>query len=159
MEKILNSINNYFYKFYESGSYSINTNTITVKGKYIIGQYVRIESSTLNDGIYKVAFVDGQNITLESLTMQEEEFEGVISSLAIPSGLIELKAKIEVYESENKPSAIVSESFGNYSYSLALIFLRAITFLPICTINGCSSNSVVANAYVYFLGSIYVVRS
>ena len=88
-------------------------------GSLIIGQYVRIEGSTLNDGIYKVAFVDGQNITLESLTMQDEEFEGIISSLAIPSGLIELKAKIEVYESENKPSAIVSESFGNYSYSLA----------------------------------------
>ena len=119
MEKILNSINNYFYKFYESGSYSINTNTITVKGKYIIGQYVRIEGSTLNDGVYKVAFVDGQNITLESLTMQDEEFEGIISSLAIPSDLISLKAKIETYESENKPSAIVSESFGNYSYSLA----------------------------------------
>ena len=51
--------------------------------------------------------------------MQDEEFEGIISSLAIPNDLISLKAKIEVYESENKPSAIVSESFGNYSYSLA----------------------------------------
>lgn len=119
MQKILDSINNYFYKFYESGNYSINTNTIKVKGKYIIGQYVRIEGSTLNDGVYKVIFVDGQNITLESLTMRDEEFEGIISSLAIPSDLISLKAKIETYESENKPSAIVSESFGNYSYSLA----------------------------------------
>lgn len=119
MEKILSEINNYFYKFYETGEYEIKNNTIVVKGDYLEGQYIRIEGSTLNDGIYKIKTVADKTLTIETQTLIDERFEGVISSLAIPKQLIKLLPKIEKYETENKISPITSESFGVYSYTLA----------------------------------------
>ncbi len=119
MEKILKQVKNYFYKFYEMGNFSIEQNKIKIKGKYLTGQYIRIENSSMNDGVYKVAYAKDGEITLQGFDLIDEEFEGVISSLAIPKQLINLLPKIEKYEEENKQSPIVSESFGTYSYTLA----------------------------------------
>ena len=66
--------------------------------------------------------MDHRYISICGMTEKEllTNFKEGIKELAEANGdLISLKAKIETYESENKPSAIVSESFGNYSYSLA----------------------------------------
>ncbi len=119
MERILKQINNYFYKFYEMGNFSIDHNRILVKGNYVQGQYIRIENSLMNDGVYRVAYAKDGEIRLEGFDLIDEEFEGVISSLAIPKQLINLLPKIEKYEEENKQSPIISESFGTYSYTLA----------------------------------------
>lgn len=117
MEDLLLTCNNFFYRFKEFGEYSIKNNKIQVRGKYIAGQYIRIIGSFLNDGVFKVKSVIGNEIELEN--MNDEEFEGYICSLAIPNSFIELNQKIKEYKSKEKNNGIVSESFGNYSYSKA----------------------------------------
>lgn len=117
MNKILKYLNNYFYVFCESGDYEIKDNKISVRGKYIKGQYIRIEDSILNDNVYKVVNVLGNEIELENV--QNEAFNGTISSLAIPKDLIDLESKVNEFELNNKPSNLSAESFGSYSYSIA----------------------------------------
>jgi len=113
---ILSKINNYFYKFYEVGEYEIIDSTLQVKGEYFKGQYIRIEGSTLNDGVHLVTKVDNDIITVSDLTT--EGFEGTISSLAIPKDVLSVIPRLEQFNNDNKPSNIVSESFGTYSYSM-----------------------------------------
>ena len=118
MEKILKVINNFFYRFYESGYYGIETNSIEVKGRYVKGQYIRIIGSMLNDGVYKVDSVIDNMIMLDA-ELLDEVFKGNICSLAIPKDLIDLEVKVSEFNAKNKPSAITSESFQGYSYSKA----------------------------------------
>ena len=74
------------------------------------GQYVLIEGSALNDGVYKAP--------LENLT--DEKFNGRIVALAVPGEFLELVEEIKAYNEKSKESGIYqSESFGGYSYSKA----------------------------------------
>lgn len=118
MEKILKYLNNYFFRFKEVGKFEITDNKITgLKGRYLNGQYLLIEGSILNDGVVKVESVVGDEITLEKTF--NEEFKGVIYSLAIPQALINLVDEINTWKADNKKTDIISESFEGYSYSRA----------------------------------------
>lgn len=117
MQKILDYLHNYFYTFGEKGLFNIVDNQITVKGKYIQGQYIKLEGSIMNDSVYKVISYSENKITVEGAI--NEEFKGIIYSLAVPKELIELETKIKEYEANKTKSDIISESFGNYSYSRA----------------------------------------
>lgn len=117
LEEILKIINNYFYATGEKGSYNIQDNKLTVKRKYIQGQYIKIEGSIMNNGVHKVLEVSDNQITLEEAI--NEEFEGVIYGLAIPKDIIRLEPKIKEFESKVKNSVYVSESVGGYSYTKA----------------------------------------
>ena len=115
MDKILAYLKNYFYRFGENGTYTIEDNSITVRGKYVEGQYIRLTGSVLNDGVYKVINIEDNVITLDGAV--NEVFEGVIYSLVIPKEIIELEKKIKKYEEDNPQGGYISESFGNYSYN------------------------------------------
>ena len=118
MEEVLRYLNNYFFRFKEVGNFTIENNKIIgLKAKYIKGQYLLIEGSTMNDGVVKVETVIGNEITLEKSF--NEEFKGVIYSLAIPQSLKELAENIDIWKSENKKTNLISESFEGYSYSRA----------------------------------------
>lgn len=119
MEEILRTLNNYFYKFKEVGEFTISNNSIVVKAPYFEGQYIKLQGSTLNDGVHKVKSVDGRgNITIEGLV--NEKFKGVIYSLAIPKTLIDLEPQIKAFREKNVPSVFTSESIpGGYSYTKA----------------------------------------
>lgn len=118
MEEVLRYLNNYFFKFKEVGNFTIQNNKIIgLKGKYIKGQYLLIEGSVLNDGVVKVETVVGNEITLEKSF--NEEFKGVIYSLAIPQAVISLVDEINLWKADNKKTDIISESFEGYSYSRA----------------------------------------
>lgn len=118
MEEILRYLNNYFFRFKEVGKFTIKDNKIIgLKGEYIKGQYLLIEGSIMNDGVVKVISVVDGDITLEKSF--NEEFKGIIYSLAIPKSLISLVDEINLWKSENKKTNIVSESFEGYSYSRA----------------------------------------
>ena len=118
MEEILRYLNNYFFRFKEVGKFTIQDNKIIgLKGEYLKGRYLLIEGSVMNDGVVKVISVVDGEVTLEKPF--NEEFKGVIYSLAIPQSLISLVDEIDSWKEENKKTNIVSESFEGYSYSRA----------------------------------------
>ena len=125
MGNVMEYLHNYFYKFKERGNFAINFNTISIdgcydlQGKYVVGQYIRIKGSLVNDGVYKVIAVseDGlPGITVDGC-LSDEEFEGYICSLAVPKAFISLCNDIKEYEVKNPPKEFISESFGGYSYT------------------------------------------
>lgn len=117
MNDILDYINNYFAVTKEKATFNINNNSIIVKEKYLKGQYIKLEGSILNDGIYKVESVGVNTIGITGLI--DEEFEGFIYGLAIPKNIINIANKYEIQKEEASNSILESESFDNYSYSIA----------------------------------------
>lgn len=128
MEEILNYLNNYFY------SYALMTNvtfeedgssfTISkLERSFYKGQYIKIEETIINDGIFKIISIrdngDSITITTDSTEFTEGNFRCFILALAVPRPVIKLKEAIEEFKAKNKPSVYTSESFGNYSRSWA----------------------------------------
>lgn len=74
------------------------------------GQYVYIEGSTMNDGVYQYPLSG----------LSDETFRGVITILAPPKAFLALVADIEGYEANDaNKGPYQSESFGGYSYTRA----------------------------------------
>lgn len=71
------------------------------------GQYIRIEGSTLNDGVYQYPVAD----------LTDEEFKGTITVLAPPKSFLELVKEIETFQKKYEATPFASESFGGYSYT------------------------------------------
>ncbi|MGL5646712.1 MAG: hypothetical protein ACRDDY_02580 [Clostridium sp.] len=117
MERILNHINNHFYLFFENADFEITSGYILVKGKYIVGQYIKIKGSLLNDGVYKVDRIEENKVFINGLV--DESFNGTVFQLGIPRDLIKLEEEIKEFNTNNKPTNVTSESFGGYSYSKA----------------------------------------
>lgn len=100
-------------KYY--GSISIENGALVgFDDKLQTGQYFRIVNSVFNDGVYKYPATD----------LTDETFEdGSVWAMAIPKGLIDVVADIEVWQAKygGADSAAMSpfnsESFGGYSYS------------------------------------------
>lgn len=110
---------NYFYKFKENGAYEIKANKIIgVKGKYLVGQYIRVLNSVLNDGVYQIKSVQEDGIVL-STDLADEIFTGTICGLAVPKSFLNVIAKIEEYDKTHKSTDIISESVTGYSYTKA----------------------------------------
>lgn len=108
LTKLCNYINNFFERDVVTGRFTIEN--CAINAPFLAdGQYFRIYGSVQNDGIYQYPAYD----------LKDEEFDGMISGLAIPAEIVELAADIEAYEAspENAPKAYTSESFGGYSYS------------------------------------------
>lgn len=128
MEELLNYLNNYFYNYeligpvvFEDGNSSLTIPD--VNKEFYVGQYIKIENSKFNDGIFKVIDVNSNDnnytITTDSSDFIPGVFTCSILSLAIPRVIIKLKESIEDFKANNKPSVYTSESFGNYSRSWA----------------------------------------
>jgi hypothetical protein len=107
--EVMKYLHNFFAtKVCEKGTYTITDGVLDlpfVKD----GQYIYIEGSTMNDGVYKYP--------LSGLT--DEEFDGFITLLKPPKAFLDLVAEIEGYEADNVASPYQSESFGGYSYTRA----------------------------------------
>ena len=74
-------------------------------------QYFRIRGSVFNNGVHQYT---------PDLALTDEEFDGVISLMAIPKEVIDLAAEIDAWNQkygEAVLSPFTSESFGGYSYS------------------------------------------
>lgn len=110
---------NYFYKFKENGTYEIKANKIlNVKGTYLVGQYIRILNSVLNDGVYQIKKVDVDGIVL-STDLADEIFKGTICGLAVPNSFLNVVKKITEYDATHKSTDIISESVTGYSCTKA----------------------------------------
>jgi hypothetical protein len=120
-------LKNWFELDQISGEVTITYGTITVVSDNLIfngsaptilpGQYIHIEGSVFNNGVFKY----GE----ESLT--DETFNGTIWLMGVPQAIIDLDAEItewrQKYESVSSPamSPFNSESFKGYSYSKSTI--------------------------------------
>lgn len=128
MEEILNYLNNYFYSYalMTDVTFEEDGNSFTIskfKKNFYKGQYIKIEETTINDGIFKVISIrdngDSITITTDATEFAEGNFRCFILALAVPRPVIKLKEAIEEFKTKNKPSVYTSESFGSYSRSWA----------------------------------------
>ena len=105
--EVLDYLHNWFVKSRVDGEFTIEANVLTPCDA-LVGQYIRIEGSIFNDGVYKYG-VDS--------FVAEETFKGSVYLLAIPKDLENLVAEISTFVDEHEVSDIQSESFGGYSYT------------------------------------------
>lgn len=115
METTINAmcvnIKNYFAVAKYTERFVIENGNITLPFLHE-NQYFRICESVFNDGVHKYT---------DDMQLVDEEFDGIIYALAIPSEFLLLAEEIEAYNKTeaSKPSGYASESFGGYSYSKA----------------------------------------
>ena len=109
LEQVLDFIHNYFEKEIYTGKFKIESGSLTGVDFIRQNQYYKIKGSIFNDGIHQYG---------EPLT--DEEFDGIIWTMAVPSAIIALADDIKNYVDEYADklnSPYQSESFGGYSYS------------------------------------------
>lgn len=91
---------------------------IRLRGKYLSGQYILIKGSIMNDGVYKIESIEGNEYSITGLEI--EEFEGVVFGLGIPKDIENLYNDLLELEKTSKGAGLYeSESFNDYSYTLA----------------------------------------
>lgn len=128
LNEVLEYLNNYFYK-YTLGvrNYSFTrdvtftTNTLTASDfsdTFVAGEYINIEGTRLNDGVYKVSAIDGTTITIDSTVdftiVAEAEVETTLTKCYIPKDLVALIAEVKTYNT-NVTDGIASEKQGERS--------------------------------------------
>ena len=101
---------------YIEGDFVIVDGVITPNTGLTEGDYIAITGSRLNDGVYlPTVDTDGFHVA----DAEDEAFTGRVWVLHPPRKFIALVAEIAAYTTANAPSAVVSESFGGYSRSMA----------------------------------------
>lgn len=119
IQNVLQSINNYFVDDY------CNLDEVTTDGLivdqpflFIPNQYVLVLHSRLNDGVYKVKEVIGNNVVLDEVyeLFDEKTKDMIICSLAIPREILNITNEIIAYNEKHNDN-VVSESLGDYSVS------------------------------------------
>lgn len=82
---------------------------------YVVGQYVWIKNSVVNDGVYQITKIEGSKITLDgAFTLINTNIS--LFALAVPREFIELVNKISTY-SNSETVGLASEGLGDYSVS------------------------------------------
>jgi len=97
---VMDKINEHFLKSLEVRDYKIVADGIegTFKETYLVGMYVMIKHSFLNDGLYKILTVSDTKLTLSATLQAEETNDSVyLYACAIPSEFIDLAADIANY--------------------------------------------------------------
>lgn len=109
MKAICDYIHNYFETETIDGTFTI-AGGVLQDVTPLDGQYIRIQGSILNDGIYKAPVANLSN----------ETFNGRVSLMAVPKDVLEVLEEATAWETKNAnvlDSPYTSESFGGYSYS------------------------------------------
>lgn len=114
---------NHFDRSSETQSFEIVADGIvgTFEETYIVGQYVWLVGSFINDGVYKISEVTTTKLTLDATLQAENTDETmVLYGLAPDNDFLSIVADIETWVTANAGSeGIASESLGNYSVSFA----------------------------------------
>ena len=103
----------------ETGDFSLVGNKVTVNNKYLAGQYIAIQGSLLNDGVYQVLGYADDTITLAGDTLTEEEWVGTVYILRIPKDFLQEVDRVKAFVASDagQASNITSASFGIQSVS------------------------------------------
>ena len=115
----MQEINNFFVDTSEYGTFSIVSDGITgtFSESYLVGQYVSIDGSKLNDGVYRITVATSSKLTLDA-TLLVESANICLFGLAVPSAFKTLVTDITAY-STNAVQGVSSESQGGRSVSFA----------------------------------------
>lgn len=130
LNQVLKYLNRWFYRLSNGlPEYSFSKDcTFTTANKieadfastFLVGEYVKIEGSRLNDGVYKISAIDAISLTIDAtvdLTITTEpEITCTLTKLDIPKELIALIAEIKTYNT-NVTDGVASESQGSRSIS------------------------------------------
>lgn len=123
LTELLATLNNWFVKTLELGEYTfeVTGEVYTISGSfgedYIVGQYISIDGSKLNDGVYKITAVETGVLTVD-LPVIDEVVDVALWGLAVPKVIVDLATEIQTYKTQ-KGQGIVSESQGSRSVSYA----------------------------------------
>jgi hypothetical protein len=116
LQNILDYLNNYFVRTRELFTAVVSDGiTGTFSKTYAIGQYISIDNTLINNGVYKITGVSTSKLTLDA-TLTAETVTGVVWGLAIPKVVLTLATEIASYDSTSQ-KGVMSESQGNRSIS------------------------------------------
>lgn len=119
LNQIMKEIKNHFARCFEIGKFEIVADGIqgTFTQTYVVGAYVWIKNSFVNDGVYKITQVATNKITLDAtLTAENTNEEMVLYLCTPPKDFIDLANKIITYNTTNS-DGISSKSLGDLSIS------------------------------------------
>ena len=136
LNETLEYLNNYFFEYTSGNSATVKyknyayskaltfTSADTIEGDFtdtfIVGEYIYIENSRLNDGVYLISAIDDTSITIDTtidITVSTEaEVTCLITKCYIPKQLVSLIAEIKTYNTDST-TGVASESQGNRSVS------------------------------------------
>ena len=116
IDAVLNYLNRHFPISLETGLMSIVTDGIEYlfAENYLVGQYINIYGSILNDGTYKIISVAPGKLTLDAVMLPESN-DIELYGLAIPKAVLDTVAEIEAYTAKAPTYNIESESQGKRS--------------------------------------------
>lgn len=114
----MQEINNFFVKSYEGATFSISTDGITgsFSQTYIVGQYISIDGTLVNDGVYKITQVASGKLTLDATLIAESSVSCIVFGLGVPATFATLVAAITSYASGTS-QGLAGESQGSRSVS------------------------------------------
>jgi len=110
LEEVLRHLNNYFVikDGVHTGKYEISSSALDLDFLQE-NQYFRVVGSVFNDGVHQYPTDE----------LVDETFNGEVWALAIPKAVVDISTEISAWNTNNPPSAYVSEAFGGYSRTLA----------------------------------------
>lgn len=131
LSEIMRDINNHFaidsitdeFFDYESGIFKLVDGKIAVRNKYVVGQYIAVTGSILNNGVYQVEEFADSIITIKQSETNDgiwgEEFDGTIYSLIVPYDFLKMVSEIQrfAHSQMGEASNVTSASFGIQSFS------------------------------------------
>lgn len=124
--KLMDYCNNHFLVSAESPEMTFNdtSSVYTIEGDfndtYLVGQYVYICGSILNDGAYKITEIATGVLTVSTQLYTESTTDTsrtvYIYGCAVPRGFVELASDIDTWNTNNKNDiGLVSEKIDDYS--------------------------------------------
>lgn len=118
MYELLNYLNNYFVKTFEISALTFDSAGKTISGAsgtYLEGQYILIEDTVLNDGVYKITDITAGVITVTE-ALQDETNTAYLWGLTIPGTVVALESEIATFKASTS-DGLASESQGSRSVS------------------------------------------
>ena len=116
IKQVMDSINNHFVNDWEHNSYEIVSDGIsgTFSCTYLVGMYILIEHSYLNDGVYEITGVTSSKITVDATLKAENTNDSMtLYALTPPADFISIVTDISNFD--EKGLGVNSESIDDYS--------------------------------------------
>ena len=110
---------NYFVFSCEAEAFEIVADGIvgTFSDTYVVGQYVSIDDSFVNDGVYKITAVSATKLTLDATLTAENTGDTIyVFGLKVPNAFVTIVDNITTYNATST-KGVKSESQGNRSVS------------------------------------------